>query len=148
MANMNLKTLTFLILVVPLGVVSQVSRGYIPDDGRSLPIRLDDSTAADTILSIPSVSEYPTGMLEPEVMRRVSPLYPPELKRDSATVRVYVKALVNDRGEVVKALVFKSTNRRFNQNALRAAMQWRFKPATNKRKPISAWISIPFRIKP
>jgi TonB family protein len=62
-------------------------------------------------------------------------------------VDVFVKAWVTKEGTVKQAVVYKSTNNKFNKVAGEAALKWVFKPAILNGEPVSVWIGIPFRFR-
>ena len=83
----------------------------------------------------------------PEVVRQVEPRYPNLALKAGLEGTVWVKVWVDEQGKIVQAAIQKSDAEIFNQSAIDAAMQWTIRPAMSKGKPISTWVSIPFRFK-
>ena len=83
----------------------------------------------------------------PEPLKQVTPKYPELATRAGLEGTVWVKLWVDESGKVVEATAFKSDAEIFNEVAVDAAMQWIFKPALTKGKPVAVWVSVPFRFK-
>ncbi len=60
---------------------------------------------------------------------------------------VYVKILVDKEGKAKKAIVAKSDSEIFNDNAIKAALQWVFTPAMMNNGPVAVWAMVPFHFK-
>ena len=56
-----------------------------------------------------------------------------------------VNIWVGTDGRPHQVVVLKSDNDVFNQSAVDAAKQWVFTPATKEGKPVSVWVSVPFK---
>ncbi len=63
-------------------------------------------------------------------------------------VKVWVKCFVDKDGEVKSATILKSDMKSLNESALKAAKQWKFKPAVMNGKPLATYVAIPFEFKP
>jgi TonB family protein len=72
----------------------------------------------------------------------VAPNYPELARRNGITGTVLLKALVDSKGDVVKAVVLKTDDAVFNRAALESLMQWKFNPAFLFGEP-ARWIEIP-----
>jgi TonB family protein len=83
----------------------------------------------------------------PEVINQEQPKYPALALKAGLEGTVWTKLWVDETGRVAQAYVAKSDAQIFEQSALEAARQWRFKPAMTKGKPLATWVSIPFRFK-
>ncbi len=83
----------------------------------------------------------------PEVLNQEQPKYPALALKAGLEGTVWTKLWVDETGRVAQVYVAKSDAQIFEQSALDAARQWRFKPAMTKGKPIATWVSIPFRFK-
>jgi len=83
----------------------------------------------------------------PEPTKQVVPKYPEEATKARTEGTVWTQVWIDESGNVTKATVTKSDAEIFNQPAVDAAMQWKFKPAKKDGKPIAVWVSIPFRFK-
>ncbi len=76
--------------------------------------------------------------------------YPPMPDSAASSLQkgiVKLKGLVDSSGRMVKALVTKSDNRIFNKSALRAFMQWKFKPAMVRGKATFFWTATSFNFR-
>lgn len=72
-------------------------------------------------------------------------VYPEIAKRAAVQGRVYIKAYVNELGDVVKAEVIKGIGAGCEQAAIEAVMQTKFKPGKQRGKPVKVQVSIPIR---
>lgn len=80
----------------------------------------------------------------PQPIKRVQPVYPPEAMKAGIQGVVWVKLWVDEAGDVREATVTKSDVSVLNKAATVAALEWKFKPAMLKSKPIATWVAIPF----
>ena len=85
--------------------------------------------------------------VEPKLIKAGAPVYPKEAAKAGQEGMVWVKVWVNAKGEPKEVEVLKSENQVFNQAALDAAKEYRFKPAEIKGEPVSVWVTIPFKFK-
>jgi len=122
----------------------------IPD---AKPNPFGDSGSGDRFVTPPDVENDPSPDIfqatevDPEILLRHTPDYPVLAQRINLEGIVYVKILVDKRGNVKKAIVLKSDSDLFTQPAIDAAMKWFFKPALMNGKPVAVWVSIPFRFR-
>lgn len=100
-------------------------------------IKIDDEDPADFV----PVEKQPV------IVKLVSPEYPEFAKRIGAEGVVWVKILVDKEGKAKKASIIKSDNELFNDNAIKAALQYVFTPAVMNNGPVAVWVSQPFRFK-
>ena len=79
---------------------------------------------------VPRYSEG-SGIVRPEVIHRVEPQFPRDLRREalSRTLEVTVQGVVGADGQVV-AVWYGAGDRRLLSTAIEAVSQWRFRPAT------------------
>ena len=84
---------------------------------------------------------------QPVPVKEVKPEYPDLAIRSQMEGTVWVKILVDKEGKAKKALVIKSDNEIFNENAVKAALQWVFTPALMNNGPVAVWAAVPFRFK-
>ncbi len=77
-----------------------------------------------------------------EMLYEETPIYPPKASESGIEAKVYVKSLVDKKGEVVKAIIAKSSNDAygFDQAALDAAYKCKFKPALQNGQPVATWV--------
>jgi len=83
----------------------------------------------------------------PEPIKTVQPSYPAAAKKDKIEGTVWVKVRVDETGKVAEAKVEKSEASVLEGATIAAVKQWKFNPAISKGKPISLWVTIPFRFK-
>lgn len=81
--------------------------------------------------------------VKPVPTKRVAPEYPPALKRARKQAKVDVSFVVNESGWVVDWEVENSTNPRFNESALAAVRQWKFKPGIKDGEPVKVRVRLP-----
>jgi len=84
---------------------------------------------------------------QPVPVKQVSPEYPDIARRANLEGTVWVKILVDKEGKAKKAVIMKSDNEMFNDNAIKAALQWVFTPAMMNNGPVAVWAAVPFRFK-
>jgi len=82
---------------------------------------------------------------EPAIVVKKEPAYPEIALRAGIEGKVWVKIWVDTDGRARQAIVLKSDNEIFNQPALEAAKQFVFTPAIKAGKPVSVWVSVPFK---
>jgi TonB family protein len=91
------------------------------------------------------VPDYVLVDSQPEVRKRVEPVYPREALGKNVEGKVWVKMLVDTAGRPVEVEILKSENAYFDQATITAARQWLFTPAMKDKKPVAVWITLPFR---
>jgi TonB family protein len=84
---------------------------------------------------------------EPTLLKKVEPVYPELAKKAGLEGKVWVKILVDTEGKPKQVVILKSDSDVFNQVAVDAANQFLFTPAYLKDKPVSVWVSVPFKFK-
>jgi protein TonB len=104
-----------------------------------------DSVVITAIPEIePGFDEFVAVEIEPVAIVQVKPAYPEMARRAEVEGTVYVKALVDKEGKVKKAVPVEGPEI-FYDEAVKASMQWVFKPAIQHDQPVSVWVVIPFR---
>ncbi len=91
--------------------------------------------------------DFVTVDQQPELVKKAEPLYPELAKKAGMEGMVWVKIWVDTTGKAREVTVLKSDADVFNQPTLDAAKQFEFKPARIKGKPVSVWVSVPFKYK-
>jgi TonB family protein len=76
------------------------------------------------------------AVARPEILYRVNPKYPPDLRKAHATGTVIVDAIIDEEGCVSAAHVLRGAAPGFDAAALEAVMQWVFRPATADGQPV------------
>jgi periplasmic protein TonB len=84
---------------------------------------------------------------QPVPVKQVNPDYPEIARRAGVEGTVWVKILVDKEGKAKKAVIMKSDNEIFNENAIKAALGWVFTPAMMNNGPVAVWAAVPFRFK-
>lgn len=130
-------------------------------------IGYSQSTVEKTIaLSSAIDEEDPQENIQVDTMPRpvtpISPKYPESARKLGIEGIVWLKLIVNEKGEAAKIVVFRSniTNpgkgteaegtvalNELNASAVDAAKQWKFNPAVLNGKPIKVWVTVPFKFK-
>jgi len=70
-------------------------------------------------------------------------VYPEIAKRAGVEGTVYIKAYVNKKGIVTKAVVLKGIGAGCDKEALKAVEETKFKPGSQRGKPVNVMVSIP-----
>ncbi len=83
--------------------------------------------------------------VKPAPIRTLRPEYPYQLKRDGVEGIVAVTFIIDEHGNVVDPEVKKSSNDGFNQSAVKAIAQWKFRPAKVGGKPVKCRVTVPIR---
>ena len=81
----------------------------------------------------------------PTPVRTQAPRYPDALRRDGITGMVSISVTIDEKGAVTSATVTKSTNSGFDEPALDAVRQWKFKPAKKGGQPVAVTVVLPIR---
>ena len=71
--------------------------------------------------------------------------YPEIAKRAGVQGKVYIKAYVDEKGDVKNAEVLKGIGAGCDEAAVKAVMQTKFKPGKQRGKPVKVQVSIPIR---
>jgi len=85
--------------------------------------------------------------VQPIILRKVEPQYPPIARRMGITGVVIVNALISENGDVIQTAVIKGIKGPygFNEAAEKAVRQWKFKPALKNGVRVKVWKPIPIR---
>ena len=97
--------------------------------------------------SIGEYYEFFKVEVKPEPIKTVLPEYPEVARKAGLEGRVTVAAIVDENGNVVYAEIVSSTNKVFEEPALKAAYQYKFKPGMMKDKKVKVRVIIPFAFK-
>ena len=149
----------FWILIHCFSGAQTTKTGCIPDKGQPLPINLTDSSAVDSAyLSAISTTGF-TDQLDSirtltfnttpsiSVLQMVCPPMPESAEPFRKEGIVKLKGLVDSSGTMIKVLITRSDNMTYNKAALRAFMQWKFKPVTLHGRPSSFWTGTSFHFR-
>ncbi len=91
----------------------------------------------DMIFEIADLDQPPVPIVQ------IAPVYPPELKRNRVQGTVNVVFIVDENGSVKRPSIEKSTNREFNENALKAVRQWKFEAGEKDGKKVKTRVRLP-----
>ncbi|HOD67618.1 MAG TPA: TonB family protein [candidate division Zixibacteria bacterium] len=98
---------------------------------------------------IPAPEDFVPVEVQPEVISEVKPDYPPLARQAGITGDVYVKALVDEQGNVMKAILAKSSGTQsLDDAALEAAHKRKYRPGIQNNRPIKVWVTykVEFRL--
>lgn len=100
--------------------------------------------SAGTPTGTSSNRTYTTYDEAPELVKMVIPAYPEEAKRKNIQGRVMFQIVVDENGFVVEAIVISAIPPGIFEEAARAAiMQWRYRPAKIRNRPIRVRMNTP-----
>lgn len=91
----------------------------------------------DMIFEIADLDQAPIAIVQ------IAPVYPPELKRNRVQGTVNVVFIVDELGNVKRPTIEKSSNREFNENALKAVRQWKFEAGEKDGKKVKTRVRLP-----
>ena len=86
--------------------------------------------------------ELTPEMIRPVLLHKVSPVYPEVPRRARIQGRVTVQAVIGPDGSVESADVLRSSNPFFDDAALSAVRQWRYRPATMNGVPVRVYFTV------
>jgi protein TonB len=93
---------------------------------------------------LPKFGEYVYVEELPEAITKVPPIYPDMAREANVDGTVLVQALVGKDGKVKDTKVVKSIPM-LDEAAVKAVVQWVFKPALSNNKPVAVWVAVPVR---
>ncbi|MEO8218546.1 MAG: TonB family protein [Acidobacteriota bacterium] len=77
------------------------------------------------------------GVTAPRVLQRVDPRYPNILLKTGMAGTVVLQCVVDTSGRIESVSVLTSPNKLFEQSAIEAVRQWRFKPGSFEGRPVA-----------
>jgi TonB family protein len=110
-----------------------------------LPDRPTDASETPAVsFDSPGVRRPGHGVVNPRVIRDVRPQYTPEAMRQQIAGQVELEALVGTDGLVDEVRVTKSLDAEFglDREAVKAAKEWRFAPATVEGAPVPIVVTL------
>ncbi|HWR82122.1 MAG TPA: energy transducer TonB [Candidatus Deferrimicrobium sp.] len=97
---------------------------------------------------IPAPDEFVPVEIQPEPISQPEPVYPRLARQAGITGQVWVKALVNEEGKVLKVIIAKSSGTvALDEAAMEAAQKGQYKPAIQNGRPVKCWVTFPFDFK-
>ncbi len=115
-------------------------KGYIPLD---FSMDLTGLNKADFFVAVEKTPE-PIGGME-AILKNVK--YPEIAKRAGIQGRVFIKAFLDEEGNVVGTEIIKSADKILDSAAVDAVMKTKFKPGIQKGKPVKSQVAIPIVFK-
>jgi RNA polymerase sigma factor (sigma-70 family) len=114
------------------------------DDRRALAAgRLKANRGAPPDSSLPSETANAKSVLPPRVLTQFRPEYPAEMQSSGTSGEVLVDLIVDKDGNVQNAFAAHSSDRAFEEPAVRAVSQWAFQPGEANGHPVSTHLQIP-----
>ena len=95
------------------------------------------------------VYEVGNGVSPPRVTKQVDPRYTDEARAAKIAGEVRLRVVVEADGSVDRVSVVKSLDKKYglDDEAIKAARQWRFEPARKDDKPVAVMVSIVMEFK-
>ncbi|MEA1979555.1 MAG: TonB family protein [candidate division Zixibacteria bacterium] len=91
---------------------------------------------------LPAPTDFIPVEIYPEMISQHKPEYPRLAKQAGITGLVWVSSLVNEEGEVLKAIVGKTSGvTSLDEAAVKAAYKCRFKPGIQNGRPVKVWVT-------
>ena len=78
----------------------------------------------------------------PVLVKKVEPAYPDVARRARIEGKVTLQAVVQTNGDVGEVSVLASTNPMFNESAIAAVRQWKYKPALQNGRPVAVYYTV------
>lgn len=96
---------------------------------------------------IPAPDEFVAVEEQPVVIQQVNPKYPEIARKAGIEGTVWVRVLVDRSGNVKDAIIAKESgaNAGFEEAALEAAKQAKWKPAMQNKQPVTIWVAYPIK---
>jgi TonB family protein len=95
--------------------------------------------------SLLHASAATSASTQPQPLSQKKPQYPWEMDRFAIPAEVFIDFTVDEHGKVQNPRVLRSTNPSFDEPALDAVVNWRFKPGTTDGKPVSTHMQVPIQ---
>ncbi|MFQ5454447.1 MAG: energy transducer TonB [Candidatus Zixiibacteriota bacterium] len=90
----------------------------------------------------PSENDFVELEVMPEMIYQETPVYPEEAKKQGIEGTVWIKTLIDNKGNVVKTKVGKSCgNDMLDNSAVLAAEKFKFKPGIQNGIPVACWMT-------
>lgn len=106
------------------------------DDGRDIVVDIDEDDY------LPSPEQFVAVEIYPEMIYKKKPEYPRFAKSAQIEGDVWVQALVDKEGNVIKAQVGKSSGTpTLDEAAVEAAYDNKFKPGIQNGRPVACWVT-------
>jgi protein TonB len=136
--------------VVPPRLVGDLPAEEVHEETRDpLDVSLDDEpTVGPPIPPVAPTSEPGTWDEDAELVRYVEPQFPSMARAAGIEGTVLLRVHVDEMGRVVDLFVeHTDAGDVFTAEALRAAREWRFRPARQGGRPVASWLLVPLRFR-
>lgn len=105
-------------------------------EGGEIAVEIDDY--------LPAPNDFIPLEIQPEMIHQHKPKYPRLAKQAGITGTVWVNALLNEEGNVLDAIIAKSSGTTsLDEAALKAAYKNKFKPGIQNGRPVKVWVTYP-----
>jgi len=112
----------------------------------SAPARTSVKGKAAAEASGPETTLAPLPIVPPKAVYRAAPIYPAEARMKGIEGTVVLRALINEKGELLRAQITRSSGSiALDDAAMSALSEWKFSPAARGAGPITSWLEVPFR---
>lgn len=140
-------TVAVFIAGIVIGTVVATAIGAFPTTVHALPITTPPApttSEADTEAEASETRKFHVGgpITEPVVIHKVNPTYPEEARKNKIQGSVVVETEVSEEGLIESIKILKATDPIFEQPAIDALEQWRFKPATLEGEPVAVYFNL------
>jgi len=81
-------------------------------------------------------------VVAPELVTKVKPGYPEVARRARLEGKVFLQAIINEKGEVEDVQVLSAANPIFQQPAIDAVKQWKYRPAKQNGRPVKVYFTV------
>jgi len=131
------------VLLMAVAFLSLFILGAIPSYGNeAIEYTSDVNSNKSKVDSLPDMNEFIPVDTEPVITYRQTPEYPKIAENAGITGSVYVKALVDKKGQVLKSEIYKSSGFIWLDDAAKeATSNNKYKPAIYKEKPVLYWVT-------
>lgn len=97
---------------------------------------------------LPAPDEFIPLEIQPEMIHQYEPDYPRLASQAGITGTVWVNALVDEEGNVIRAIIAKSSGTKsLDDAAVQAAFKNKFKPGIQNGRPVKVWVTYPYEFK-
>lgn len=115
---------------------------------RTSPVTLTAIAAAALTLLVASPLRADDGAefdSRPVPVKTPPPQYPTQLRREGVTGLVAIRVVIDESGNVTECTVTKSSHPEFEQPALAAIRNWKFRPASKGGTPVKSHFIVPIK---
>jgi len=130
------------------GVIGGVIGGSTGGSGSDFLKEVAKSVSAESVLPPPVM--VTANMTPPALISQVNPTYPELARKAGVEGTVLLRLIIGAEGKVQEAKVLtvippKAKGVGFEDEAVRAVMQWKFSPALSGRKPVRVYYNVPVK---